>query len=277
MRETELDPSASPLEAFGAQLRKARKAVGMTQAELGRLTSLSDSQISNLERGTRSPTLDWVVLADRVLDTGGTLELTYWSLSGGGSLLEGFPEFAAQEAKAVELRQFELGVVPGLFQTRAYAETLAAADVRRGAITDEEAEARVSYLLTRQHRLERKDVSLVHAVLDESCIRRLVGGVTVMKEQLDRLAELSERPRTIIQVAPFSMGERRSLALPVVLLTMADRSMLGYSESQQRGFLTRETETVTAWARDYDRLQVGASSDVASLEMIRAARKDLRS
>ncbi|MER7771792.1 helix-turn-helix transcriptional regulator [Kitasatospora sp. NPDC096140] len=275
MRETELNPSASPLEAFGAQLRKARKAAGLTQAELGRLTSLSDSQISNLERGTRSPTLDWVIEADRVLNTGGTLELTYWSLSGGGSLLEGFAEFAAHEAKAVELRQFELGVVPGLFQTKAYAETLAAADVRRGVITSEEAEARVSYLLTRQQRLNSVDMPLVHAVLDESCIRRLVGGPAVMQEQFDRLAELFERPRTIIQVAPFSMGEHRSLALPVVLLTMPDRSMLGYTESQARGYLTREAETVTAWARDYDRLQVGASSDVVSLAAIRAARKDL--
>ncbi|MET8539846.1 Scr1 family TA system antitoxin-like transcriptional regulator [Kitasatospora sp. NPDC004799] len=166
MRETVLDPSASPLAAFGAQLRKARKAAGLTQTELGRLTSLSDSQISNLERGTRSPTLDWVVVADRVLNTGGTLELTYWSLNGGGSLLEGFPEFAAQEAKAVEMRQFELGVVPGLFQTRAYAEALAAADVRRGAITEEEAETRVSYLFSRQQRLDSKDVPLVHASSD---------------------------------------------------------------------------------------------------------------
>ncbi|MEU1289338.1 DUF5753 domain-containing protein [Kitasatospora sp. NPDC005856] len=218
-----------------------------------------------------------MVVADRVLDTGGTLELTYWSLNGGGSLLEGFPEFAAQEAKAVEMRQFELGVVPGLFQTRAYAEALAAADVRRGAITEEEADTRVSYLFTRQQRLDSKDVRLIHAVMDESCIRRLVGGAVVMREQLDRLVDLFERPKTIIQVAPFSMGERRSLALPVVLLTMPDRSMLGYAESQARGFLTRETETVMAWSRDYDRLQVGASSDVVSLEMIRAARKDLRS
>ncbi|MQS10926.1 helix-turn-helix domain-containing protein [Streptomyces kaniharaensis] len=277
MRETELDPSASPLAAFGAQLRRSRKAAGMRQAQLGALTSLSDSQISNLERGTRSPTLDWVVAADRALGTDGTLELTYWTLSGGGSLLQGFPEYVAHESKAAELRQFELGVVPGLFQTRAYAETLAAADVRRGAITKDEAQTRVSYLLTRQQRLVGKDAPLVHAVLDESCIRRLVGGAAVMREQLDHLAELSERPRTIIQVAPFSMGERRSLALPVVLLTMPDRSMLGYTESQERGFLTRESETVTAWARDYDRLQVGAGSDVASLEMIRTARKDLRS
>ncbi|KJS52299.1 hypothetical protein VM98_32340 [Streptomyces rubellomurinus subsp. indigoferus] len=275
MRETELNPSVSPLAAFGAQLRRARKAAGLTQIQLGLLTSMSDSQISNLERGTRSPTLDWVVVADRVLNTGGTLELTYWSLQGGGSFLEGFPEYAAHEAKAAELRQFELGVVPGLFQTKAYAEILAAADVRRGAITSEEAEARVSHLLNRQQRLDSKDAPLVYAVMDESCIRRLVGGTTVMRGQLDRLVELSERPRTIVQVAPFSLGERRTLALPVVLLTMPDRSLLGYTESQERGFLSRETGTVTAWARDYDRLQVGASSDLASLDMIRAARKDL--
>ncbi|MFJ9771836.1 helix-turn-helix domain-containing protein [Kitasatospora sp. NPDC101157] len=276
MRETELDPSASPLKAFGAQVRRLRKAAGLTQIELGKLTNLSDSQISNLERGTRIPTLDWVKAADVVLGAGGVLELTYWSLSGGGSLLEGFPEYAAEESKAVELRQFELGVIPGLFQTKAYAEALAAADVRRGAITAEEAEARVAYLLTRQQRLDGADAPLLHAVLDESCIRRLVGGPAVMHEQLTRLVDLAERPRTIIQVAPFSMGERRSLALPVVLLTLPDRTLLGYTESQERGFLTRETGTVTLWARDYDRLQVGASSDVVSLDMIRAARKDLR-
>ncbi|MFE2111722.1 helix-turn-helix domain-containing protein [Kitasatospora sp. NPDC059463] len=275
MRETELDPATSPLAAFGVQLRRSRKAAGLSQVQLGQLTNLSDSQVSNLERGTRTPTLDWVRVADQVLDTGGTLELMYWSLNG-PALLEGFPEYVAHEAKAVELRQFELGVIPGLFQTRAYAETMAAADVRRGVITEEAAEGRVSYLLTRQQRLTGPNSPFVHAVLDESCLRRIVGGSRVMREQLEHLAELADRPRTIIQVAPFSMGERRTLALPVVLLTMADRSMLGYTESQERGFLTRESQTVTLWARDYDRLQVGSSSDVASLEVIRAARKDLR-
>ncbi|MED7949264.1 helix-turn-helix domain-containing protein [Streptomyces sp. BE303] len=275
VREAELNPSTSPLAAFGVQLRRSRKAIGLNQIQLGQRTGLSDSQISNLERGTRNPTLDWVQSADKVLMTGGTLELMYWSLNG-SSLLEGFPEYAAYEAKAVELRQFELGVIPGLFQTKAYAETLAGADLRRGVITDEEAEGRVSYLLSRQQRFGTRDSPLVHAVLDESCLRRLVGGTRIMREQLDHLAELADQPRTIIQVAPFSMGERRTLALPLVLLTMADRSMLGYTESQERGFLTRESTTVTMWARDYDRLQVGASSDVASLEAIRAARKDLR-
>ncbi|MFE6872392.1 helix-turn-helix domain-containing protein [Kitasatospora sp. NPDC057692] len=276
MRETELDPATSPLAAFGVQLRRSRRAAGLSQVQLGRLTNLSDSQISNLERGTRTPTLDWVRVADKVLETGGTLELMYWSLSG-SSLLEGFPEYAAHEARAVELRMFELGVIPGLFQTQAYAEALAAADVRRGAITEEGAAERVAYLIARQQRLGRPSAPLVHAVLDESCLLRLVGGAAVMKGQFDHLAQLADRPKTIVQIAPFAMGERRPFAASVYLLTLPDNSRLGYTESQERGFLTRESETVRMWTRDYDRLQVGASSDVASLERIRAARKDLRS
>ncbi|MFI2611016.1 helix-turn-helix domain-containing protein [Kitasatospora sp. NPDC018619] len=42
----------------------------MTQTQLGR-TNLSISQISNLERGARNSTLEWVRVADQVLGTGG--------------------------------------------------------------------------------------------------------------------------------------------------------------------------------------------------------------
>ncbi|MFE4977398.1 helix-turn-helix domain-containing protein [Kitasatospora sp. NPDC056651] len=41
MRESQLDPSASPLKAFGAQLRRLRKAAGLTQTQLGDLTQLT--------------------------------------------------------------------------------------------------------------------------------------------------------------------------------------------------------------------------------------------
>lgn len=59
------------------------------------------------------------------------------------------------------------------------------------------------------------------------------------------------------------------------LLTLADRTVLGYCESQQRGFLERESETVAAWERAYDWLQVDALSQADSLAMIQAVRKDL--
>lgn len=258
------------------QLRRSREALGLSQVTFGKQIGYSDTFISCVERATRNPSYDFAVKSDKALLTGGTLELMWWNLKH-TSLLEGFPEYAAQEAKAVELRLFEVGVIPGLFQTKAYAEALAAADMKRGTITKEQAEERVTYLLGRQQRLNRENGPLVHAVLDESCLRRFVGGKSVMHGQLERLEELADQPRKIIQVAPFSMGERRPFALPVHLVTLADRAMLGYTESQERGYLKREVETVRTWARDYDRLQVGSLSDLASLDMIRAARKEIRS
>ncbi|MFE4452635.1 Scr1 family TA system antitoxin-like transcriptional regulator [Streptomyces sp. NPDC056796] len=55
-----------------------------------------------------------------------------------GALLEGFPEYVGCEGRASEIRLFEIGVVPGLLQTSAYAAEPADGAVRRGAITAEQ-------------------------------------------------------------------------------------------------------------------------------------------
>ncbi|QMU67408.1 helix-turn-helix transcriptional regulator [Streptacidiphilus sp. P02-A3a] len=274
MRETDIDPSSSPLAAYGAQLRRLRKAKALTQPELGRLIGFSATYVSYLERGERPATLHISVSADSALESGGTLELMWWGLRH-TALLEGFPEFAAQEAKAVKIRTFEMGVIPGLLQTPDYATALAAAAVRRGAITQQQADERVAFLTTRQALLERSPAPLFHAVLDESCLRRPVGGREAMTRQLQHLERMATRPKVIVQLAPFHLGERAPFTLPVWLLTMPDRTVLGYSESQQRGYLERESDTVAAWERDYDWLQVEALSQADSLAMIKDARKDL--
>ena len=274
LREINLDPSSSPWAAFGTQLRRSRKARGLSQAQLGKLIGYSATYVSYLERGQRPATLHISVAADAALETGGTLELMWWSQRH-TALLEGFPEFAAQEAKAAKIRVFELGVIPGLLQTPEYARALTAAAVKRGTITQGQADERVAFLATRQTLLERSPAPLVHVVLDESCLRRIVGGVDVMMLQLRHLERLAEQPRRIIQVAPFELGERRPFTLPVWLLTMPDRTVLGYTESHQRGFLERESDMVAAWEREYDWLQVDALSQAGSLAMIREVRKDL--
>ncbi|WP_371480787.1 helix-turn-helix domain-containing protein [Kitasatospora sp. NBC_00315] len=273
MHQKDVDPTSGPLAAFGVQLRRSRRAAGLSQVELGAAVAYSNTFISYLETARREPSHRFAVAADAVLNTGGTLELMWWNLKH-TALLEGFPEYATLEAKATDIRMFELGVIPGLLQTREYATTLAHADVRRGGIARNQAEERVDFLLARQRLLDRGQPPLVHAVLDESCLRRPVGGAEVMAAQFQHLEALVERPDVIIQVAPFLLAEERPFAHPVYLLSLADGSMLGYTESHQRGFLERDTATVKAWARNYDRLQVGALSEAASLAMIREARKD---
>lgn len=235
----------------------------------------SHGLVSYVERAKKPVTLKFAVAADQVFDTGGVFR-ELWRRISNASLLEGFSEFAEAEARCRKLRTFELGVIPGLMQTLAYAAALEAASVRRGAITQEQADGRVAFLAGRQKLLDKGSPPIIHAVLDESCLVRTVGGAAVMGPQLDHLLALAERPNITIQVAPFCLGEQRPFLLPVVLLTLPDRSVVGYAESHSRGHLERRRESVAGWEEDYDHLKVESLDTVASLAKIRTVRKELQ-
>ncbi|MGV9270831.1 DUF5753 domain-containing protein [Kitasatospora sp. NPDC003701] len=189
-------------------------------------------------------------------------------------LIEGFPEFAEYESHATAIRLFEIGVVPGLLQVHSYAQAYEAAAVRQGSSTQAQATERLAFLGTRQDRLSDSRPPTVQAVLDATCLLRPIGGPGVMAEQLRHLETLSERPTIVLQVAPLELGEDRPLNYPLVLLTLPDRRVMGYTETLQRGYLERDAETVAGWVGSYDRLQVEALSQAASLAFIRKVRKD---
>ncbi|MDH6122517.1 hypothetical protein ABH930_006796 [Kitasatospora sp. GAS204A] len=243
----------------------------LSQVGLGRIIGFSDTLISCIERATRNPTFEFATKSDVALLTGGTLELMWWNLKHKG-LLEGFPEYASHEAKAAEIRHFEMGIVPGLLQTREYAAAFALAAVRRGSITKDQAEERIEFLASRQRLLlERPSAPLLHVVLDEGSIHRTVGGAKVMRKQLQHIEELANRPNVTIQIAPYSLAEELPFTMMVTLLTMSDRAVLAYSECQLRGFLERGGDTARAWEKDYHQLQVEALSKGATLELLRKA------
>ncbi|MFJ8472539.1 Scr1 family TA system antitoxin-like transcriptional regulator [Kitasatospora sp. NPDC094011] len=270
MNRKELDPTASPRHSFGALLRSSREALGWTQGELGALMGYSDSYISAVETGRKSTSRDFARAADKALGTGQTLELMWIGMRKKG-FLEGFPEHAAQEARAVEVRIYEPNLIPGLFQTKAYASAIEAAAVRRGTSTPDQADERVKFLIARQRLFRRAKPPVIHAVIDESAIRRPVGGAEVMRAQLDHLAGMASRPDVIFQVAPFSLAEHAPFVAFVTLLTFSDRSVVGYTEAADHGYVVRDDETVRDWERAYDRLQVEALTTAATLDLIRKA------
>ncbi len=178
-------------------------------------------QHAHLVGGNRSQTRDLALSrsTDRALGLTGT-EASFERELGQikhGSLLEGFPEFLGYERRAAEIRLYEVGVIPGLLQTPEYATVLADSAVRRLAITADQAQERVALVAERQAALVREKPPLVFALLDESCLRRPVGGPEVMRAQMDRLIEFAEQPNTVIQVVPFAMGEDRPFSLPLYI------------------------------------------------------------
>ncbi|MFJ8668106.1 Scr1 family TA system antitoxin-like transcriptional regulator [Streptomyces sp. NPDC093600] len=271
----DLNPESSPAAAFGARIRTSREARSWSQQGLGEHMGYSGTHVSAVETARKMPTLRFARSADRVFGTSGTADTfeRQWREIRHGALLEGFPEYVAYEGRAVEIRLYEVGVIPGLLQTPEYASALAESHVRRGAATPEEASERVAFVAERQEALARASPPLIIVVLDESCIRRPIGEPGVMDAQLARLVEFAEQPNTVLQVAPFTMGARRPFNLPITVLTMADRSLLSYAESAQRGHLERETSGVLPMLTAYHQLQAEAPSQAESVAMIHEVRK----
>ncbi|GAA2433924.1 helix-turn-helix transcriptional regulator [Streptomyces pulveraceus] len=275
MNRKELDPESSPEAAFGARIRRLREERGWKQEELADRMGYSGTHISAVETGRKMPTLRFSRNADQVFGTGetaDTFERQYREIRH-GSLLEGFPQYVGYEGRAVEIRLYEVGIIPGLLQTPEYARALAEGDVWRGSITPEQADDRVSFLAERQAALVRPRPPTMLVVMDESCIRRQVGGDGAMAAQLDRLLEFAELPNTVLQIAPFDMVERRPFNLPMNLLTLSDLSAVAYAESQMRGHLERDTTLVLPLLAAYHQLQAESLSQAASVAMIREARK----
>ncbi|MFD4787504.1 helix-turn-helix domain-containing protein [Streptomyces sp. NPDC058459] len=272
MNIKELNPDSSPQAAFGAHLRSCREERGWKQEDLATEMEYSSTHISSVETGRKMPTLRFSRSADRALGTGDQFERRWRELKH-GVLLEGFPEYAGLEGRAVEIRVFDTGLIPGLLQTAEYAQALADSAVRRGTITPEQAAERVSFVAERQAALVRARPPMVFVVMDESCIRRIVGGPEVMDVQLDQLIEFAARPNTVLQVAPFGIGERRTIDLPVNLLTLSDRSILCYAESQTQGRLDRETTSVLPVLTAYHQLQAESLSQALSVDAIEQLRK----
>ncbi|MGW1840720.1 helix-turn-helix domain-containing protein [Streptomyces sp. NPDC002067] len=271
----ELNPDAGPLAAFGARVRRAREARGWLQEELAERVGYSSTHISAVETGRKPPTLRMSRSLDKAFGFTGTADSfeRRWGTIRNGSLLEGYPEYVGYESRAVELRMFHIGVIPGLLQTPAYARALEEGFVKRGAITPEQADERVAVLMDRQEALVRLSPPTMLVVMDESCLRRPIGGAEVMTEQFQALVEFAALPNTMLQIAPYAIGELRSFNLPINLLTMADRSMIAYAESQAQGHLDRETTFVLSALSAYHQLQAESLSQAESVAMIEQLRK----
>ncbi|MFE9849511.1 DUF5753 domain-containing protein [Streptomyces sp. NPDC005576] len=163
--------------------------------------------------------------------------------------------------------------MPGLLQTHEYATALARGEAERGAITFEQGGERVAFRAERQTTLTRTPAPMVHVVMDESCLLREVGGPAVMRDQLESLLEFAALPHTTLQITPFSSGERRAFNLPVHLLTLPNRMVVGYAESQFQGHLERDVRFVDTVLAAFHQLQSVALPPTASVAMIQQLRK----
>lgn len=76
--------------------------------------------------------------------------------------------------------------------------------------------------MQRQQVLTKDTPLKLWAIVDEAALRRLVGGVDVMRYQLKRLVSLMTEPNVTLQVIPYSAGTHAGMPGAFVLMDFAD-------------------------------------------------------
>ncbi|MFC4326859.1 helix-turn-helix transcriptional regulator [Streptomyces andamanensis] len=258
----QLDPSASPLDYYGAELRRLREAAKMTLNELGESIFCTGSLVGQVETALKVPTRDFSARVDAAFNTEGFFSRLV-GLVLRSQLPNWFQPFAEMEAKASYITAFEAQVVYGLLQTPEYARAvLETGNVGR---VDELVAARME----RQRILAAAQPPLTLVILDEAVLHRPMGSDEVMRKQLSCLLDHAEQPWVQIQVLPYSAGAHASLVGSFTGLRFEKNPEIVYTEDLISGHMTANPETVREGARRYASLQAAALSEEESAKLIK--------
>lgn len=156
------------------------------------------------------------------------------------------------ESRATEICYFQPVAVPGLLQTRDYAEAIIR--TANGAVAEEQVERWIELRMARQQLLDRDEPLRLAAVIDESAVRRLVGGPRVMSAQLMHLVALADRPGVEIQVLPFEAGAHASPDGQFDLFRMAEPYPDAACMQTPSGAVYVEANKAVPLVAAYDRL-----------------------
>ncbi|GGK98564.1 transcriptional regulator [Sphaerisporangium melleum] len=233
---------------------------------------MTQTHISRLEMGKRTPQADQAEILDQLFGLTdskhfvGLRERMTARSSGPGWYLRWVEEI---EPEADVLRSWDPLLVPGLWQTEAYARRIFSGAVNA---VPESVEAQVRARLQRRAVLERARPPAIWVLIDEWVLRRPIGTEEVMREQLDYLLEVSGRHNVSIQLVPGEACCTAGLSSGFMLAQMPDGTTIVSVESAGRGEVSVDHELVAHVWGAYDKIRAEAYPTGVSIKMIKDAR-----
>ncbi|BDM71691.1 transcriptional regulator [Streptomyces nigrescens] len=241
------EPGSGVVTAFGRQLKLLRVRAGLERAEFGKLVGYAAQSIASFEQGRRIPPPRFIDRADEVLGAGGVLIALKEEVAR-AQYPAFFRDMARLEAEAVELCVYDTNVVNGLLQTEEY--TRALLRMRRPLLDEETIELRVAARLARHDIFHRWPAPLLSFVLEESVLRKALGGKAVLRGQLEQLLLIGQNRNVELQVMPLDREDNAGVDGPFTVITRKGGEQLMYTEVQGRSRLLMDrNETRLAAAR----------------------------
>jgi transcriptional regulator with XRE-family HTH domain len=275
----------APERLVGAALRQLREGRQMTLEEAAAAPEIraSHSKLSRLERG-QSPVqerdlrdlLRLYRATDEQQDHIATLLREGRRSQGKSTISDLTPKWLERlillEAMAHRITAFERSVIPGLLQTRHYAQVLVASELEaeKAPHDDVTVNWHVRQRRWRWEAFEKRTDCELEVIIGEAALLQVVGGYEVMFQQMRHLSEVALGPRVIVRILPLDGGSLMAPRLPVTHLEYNDGGpkQLLYFETvvkaeyvNKQAHLDRIRERLLH-ARD------GALTRVQSLEML---------
>ncbi|MEV7773087.1 helix-turn-helix transcriptional regulator [Kitasatospora sp. NPDC086791] len=265
------DGVAEFYSAVGKLIKLFRERAGITQKQLAKLTGYSEDLIGAMERGVRTPRIEFLTIADDLLNAGGVLRAVADDVMKAKiRVATRHPAFnrafTAEEARAVEINSYSLFAIPGLLQTEAHARALY--EMRRPWLSTEQIDEWVTARLQRQEILTRWPLPAMSWVLDESLLRRPLGGGETHREQLQHLLKVGGIRGLELQVMPLDRAQNAGMGGPFTLLTPPGRPQIAYVEVQHVNRLITDPEEVRKMDARYGTLRAQALDMRESLALI---------
>jgi transcriptional regulator with XRE-family HTH domain len=265
-------------------LRRAREASGLTQGQVAESLEWSLSKVNRIENGdvtvsstdlrallgllgvTDTDTVERMTQDARVSRQRGWWDQPQYREHQTAATLQ----LLQFESEATAIRSFQPTVIPGLLQTRAYAETILNYWVQLPAETRE---ARLEMRMQRRaHVIERPDPPKYLVVLDESALLRAFGGAKTMAEQLEDLVSFVNHPSVVIRVVPLAGDD--GLTTMIDAFTVFDlgdeENAVLYRETGITDEITHTSDTVRHYRRNFEQVWDVALSEEASARRIKA-------
>ncbi|MFG2788381.1 helix-turn-helix domain-containing protein [Streptomyces sp. NPDC048419] len=184
-----------------------------------------------------------------------------------------FSGYVSLETGARTLRTYEPHYVTGLLQTPRYARAVLRGGLPNGS--EEELDRRVDVRLRRQSLLEKQDAPTLWAVLEEAVLHRVVGGPEVMREQIDRLLEVSDLEHVSVDVVPFAAGAHVGACAPFTYFRFEEPELpdIVYSEALTGSMYLDQRSDVAAHLEAHNRMSL-LTSDADSKALLNRMRKE---
>ncbi|MGQ0837338.1 helix-turn-helix domain-containing protein [Actinokineospora sp.] len=264
---------------LGKALKRARERSDRTQEEAAEKIDAASSKISRIELGQSGLKLvDLNALLDLYSVTGeAALHLRDLARAGRkrgrwsayrNVIPNWFRDYLDLEEDASEIRWYQPEVVPGILQTEAYIRAVYTTATPR--TVDDEIERFVRMRLDRQAVLERADATL-HFILSEAALRRTVGNVRLMADQLQHVADVADRVNVELQVLPFDAQTYCPASFGFTILRFENDASTDvvYLEDYTDAVYLDEQQPVRAYNALWNRLSAAALGQVESQDLIR--------